>query len=91
MLLVEWFAWWGEMSPIHADEQLDSYMVQMLGDPGWTLDRDLVLSAWRKLARREEIPNRKYTPEDGDRNDVHGQVRRVRDWLRMYYGGAISN
>jgi len=92
MLLNEWFAWWGEMPPIRADEHLDSYMVHMLGDSGWTVDRDVVLDAWRKLARRDEA-GRISIPDTDKREgeELRQQFYRTRNWLRMHYGGGIGN
>lgn len=96
MLLAEWFAWWREMSPIKADEQLDAYLVHLLGDSGWTLDRESVLDSWRKVARRdaERYSSADWSEEPAGDPSAPGALRRqahrVRDWLRLYYGASVS-
>jgi len=102
MLLNEWFAWWGDIPPIRADEHLDAYLVHMLGDSGWTMDRDSVLDAWRAVAGREAnkvVRNGDVIParyqNDGSYEDdgekLRAQFHRARRWLAIHYGRGITD
>jgi hypothetical protein len=92
MLLLEWFAWWNEIIPLQADEQLTAYQVNLLSDSGWKTDRESIIQVWNQLARRDKAAGR-FVAEgtgDGEVDAVEALRRdalRVRDWLKINMSG----
>jgi len=91
-LLVEWFAWWTEMSALRASEQLDAFMVHQLADAGWKMDRKSVVEQWQRIAARETVKVVAVGDENNldEQTKLHQEAMMIREWLRSAYGSAVN-
>jgi hypothetical protein len=96
MLMAEWLEWWRAIPSLEADELLAQYTVQLLGNPGWDLERGSILEAWRAMAggqvARGATPNEslEVTEEDFKPGALRKNAWRVWHWLRSSMGRGIS-
>lgn len=99
MLLIEWQAWWADIPALQAEEHLSQYTIQVLGDSGWTMDREGILSAWRAMAQGLYVrvanwisPNESpgVTEADFEPGALRRNAHRVWGWLRSNFGGGIG-